>query len=97
MKRKHLDLIIYLKKHLAIQKYDILNIVIGVVNEGIGMEDGAAVKWRNLSSQMDTRAPSPFTRKIFWKINESIPYVNLMPWKVFIEKLEELMKMGPQR
>lgn len=50
---------------------------------------------RNLSPKW---IPKPaFTRKIFREINESIPYVNRMPWKVFIEKLEELMKMGPQR
>lgn len=44
------------------------------------------------------RKPSSLLReKSFWKINESIPYVNRTPSKVFIEKLEELMKMGPRR
>lgn len=47
----------------------------------------------DLFSLMDTENLHRFTRKIFWKINESIPYVNRIVESFFIEKLEVLMKM----
>lgn len=44
------------------------------------------------------RKPSSLLHeKSFQKINESMPYVNRTPSKVFIEKLEVLTKMGPRR
>lgn len=46
---------------------------------------------------MDTETFFTLLEKSFSKINEFIPYVNRTPSKVFIEKLEELMKMGPRR
>lgn len=75
-----------------------------IQNIVIEVADGSAWGSRNGREVLRPFSPNGYRKpsslllgKSFSKINESIPYVNRTPSKVFIEKLEELMKMGPRR